>query len=187
MKKLVLLLTILTTTLSFSQLTTNNPDTVCYQTSGSIYQVPNTPGYTYNWIVSSPGVITGGQGTNQIGVDWSSATPGTILNGVSVTVTDVNGCTSDPVNLNIFIYQVLPTITTIGPFCDGSPCVTLNATPTGGVFSGNGVVGNQFCSGVAGVGTHTITYTVTINGCTFTTTTTVVVNQIPVLSPIEHN
>jgi hypothetical protein len=187
MKNLITLLTFLIPVLGFSQLTTVNPDTVCYQTSGSIYQVPNTPGYTYNWVVSSPGTITNGQGTNQINVDWSTASPGTIVNGVSVTATDANGCTSDPVDLNIFIYQVLPSITTIGPFCEGEPCVTLNATPTGGVFSGNGVSGNQFCSGVAGVGTHTITYTLTINGCTFTTTSTVVVNQIPVLSPIEHN
>jgi len=187
MKKLLLILAILTPIFGFSQLTTVNPDTVCYQTSGSIYQVPNTPGYTYNWIVSNPGIINSGQGTNQIGVDWSNAAPGTIVNGVSVTATDANGCTSLPVNLNIFIYQVIPIITAIGPFCEGEPCVNLTATPTGGVFSGPGVVGNQFCATTSGPGTHTITYTVTVNGCTFTTTTTVTVNPTPVLAPIQHN
>lgn len=186
MKKLIIALILLPMT-SVAQLTTTNPDTVCYQTPGSIYQVPNTAGYTYNWVVSAPGVITGGQGTNQIGVDWSTAAPGTIVNGVSVTATDANGCTSLPVNLNIFIYQVVPTITAIGPFCEGEPCVNLTGTPAGGVFSGTGVVGNQFCSTTAGPGTHTITYTITANGCTFTTTTTVTVNPTPVLSPIQHN
>ncbi len=187
MKKLLLILTILTPMFGFSQLTTVNPDTVCYQTPGSIYQVPNTSGYTYNWVVSAPGIITGGQGTNQIGVDWSNAATGTIVNGVSVTATDANGCTSNSVELDIFIYQVIPTITTIGPFCEGEPCVNLTANPPGGQFSGTGVVGNQFCATNSGPGTHTITYTVILNGCAFTTTTTVIVNPTPVLSPIQHN
>lgn len=187
MKKLLLILSTLIPIFGFSQLTTVNPDTVCYQTPGSIYQVTNTPGYTYNWVVSAPGVIVSGAGTNEIGVDWSAAAPGTIVNGVSVTATDANGCTSDPVDLDIFIYQVIPVIDAIGPFCEGTPCVNLTATPIGGVFSGTGVVGNQFCSTTTGPGTHTITYTVTVNGCTFTTTTTVVVNPTPVLSPISHN
>lgn len=187
MKNLLLTLLFLIPMFGFSQLTITNPDTVCYQTPGSIYQVPNTAGYTYNWVVSAPGNLQSGQGTNQINVDWSAAAPGTIVGGVTVTATDANGCTSAPVTLDIFIYNVVPTITAIGPFCEGTPCVNLNATPAGGVFSGPGVVGNQFCSTNAGPGTHTITYTVTLNGCTFTTTTTVTVNPTPVLSPIQHN
>jgi len=188
MKKLLLLTALLFLSIvGMSQTNTNNPDTVCYQTPGSIYQLPNTPGYTYTWSVSAPGVLQSGQGTNQINVDWSTAAPGTITNGVSVFATDANGCTSLPVNLDIFIYQVIPTITPIGPFCEGEPCVNLTATPAGGTFSGPGVVGGQFCSTTTGPGTHTITYTVTVNGCTFTTTTTVTVNPTPVLGPIQHN
>jgi len=187
MKNLLLTLLFLIPVFGFSQLTITNPDTVCYQTPGSIYQVPNTAGYTYNWVVSAPGNLQVGQGTNQINVDWSAAAPGTIVGGVTVTATDANGCTSAPVTLDIFIYNVVPTINAIGPFCEGTPCVNLSATPAGGVFSGPGVVGNQFCSVNAGPGTHTITYTVTLNGCTFTTTTTVTVNPTPVLSPIQHN
>jgi hypothetical protein len=187
MKNIILFLTILIPFFGFSQLTTVNPDTVCYQTSGSIYQVPNTPGYTYNWTVSSPGVLISGQGTNGIEVDWSNSNPGTIVNGITVTAVNSDGCESDPVTLDIFIYQVIPTIDVIGPFCEGSPCVTLIGSPAVGVFSGTGVIGNQFCSTTSGVGVHTITYTITLNGCTFSTTTTVTVNPTPVLSPIQHN
>jgi hypothetical protein len=188
MKKLIFFLLILIPTLGFSQLTTTNPDTVCYQTPGSIYQVPSLgAGYTYNWTVTAPGVITSGQGTNQIGVNWSAASPGLITNGISVTATGPGGCTSTPVNLNVFILNVVPTITAIGPFCQGAPCVTLAATPLGGTFSGPGVSNGQFCPTSAGIGTHTITYTYTSNGCTFTATTTVTVNTLPVLSPIQHN
>ena len=187
MKKLLLIFLILIPVFGFSQLTTTNPDTVCYQTSGSIYTVPNTPGYTYNWTVTNPGVIVGGQGTNQINVDWSNAAPGTILNGVSVTATDVNGCTSLPVNLDIFIFQIIPTIIQISPLCSTEPCVTLTGTPSGGTFSGPGVLGNQFCPSNGNIGANTITYTITQGGCTFTTTTTVIVNTPPTLSPIQHN
>jgi len=89
--------------------------------------------------------------------------------------------------LDVFILNVIPVITPIGPYCETDPCVNLTAVPSGGVFSGIGVIGNQFCPGTAGAGTFTITYTYTINGCTFSTTTLVTVNPIPVLTPISHN
>lgn len=170
----------------FSQ-STANPDTVCYGTSGSVYQLVNTPGLTYNWVVSSPGILQSGQGTNQINVDWSAALPGIITNGITVVATDANGCTSNPVTLDVFIYQVIPTITPVGPFCEGYPCVNLVTSPIGGQFAGNGTIGNQFCPISSGNGTHIITYTVNVNGCIFTTTTSIVVNPTPVLSPIQHN
>jgi hypothetical protein len=185
MKKLILILTMIIPMFGFSQLTTDNPDTVCYQTPGSIYQVDNTPGYTYNWVVSTPGIITGGQGTNQIGVDWSNAAPGLIVGGVSVQA-ELNGCL-DEIDLDVFIYNVIPVIDSQGPFCIGEACVTLTANPLGGTFSGPGVTGNQFCPVDAGIGNHTITYEVTVNGCTFTTTEVFVVNPGPVLTPIQHN
>jgi hypothetical protein len=187
MKKLLLLTAFLfVTIIGMSQTNTNNPDTVCYQTPGSIYEVPNTPGYTYNWTVTAPGIINSGQGTNSIGVDWSNAAPGLIPGAVTVEAVDANGCTAE-VDLDVFIYEVIPVIDLQGPFCPDEACVTLTANPVGGTFSGPGVTGNEFCPTDAGIGTHTITYTVTVNGCTFTTTTTVTVNPTPVLGPIQHN
>lgn len=188
MKNLIFILLFIFPLIGFGQLTTITPDTVCYQTPGSIYQVPSLgAGYTYTWTIASLGTITSGQGTNQIGVNWSSASPGLITNGVSVIATGPGGCTSAPVTLNVFILNITPTITAIGPFCGGDACVNLSATPSGGTFTGTGVSNGQFCPQLAGPGTHTITYTYTSNGCTFTATTTVVVNSTPVLSPIQHN
>lgn len=188
MKKFLTILLMLISMISYGQLTTTNPDTVCINTSGSIYQVPSLgAGYTYTWTVLAPGVITSGAGTNSINVNWSAAGPGLITNAVTVTATGPGGCVSTPVNLNVFILQINPTITSIGPFCSNDPCVNLVGTPAGGTWSGTGVVGNQFCPTTSGVGTFNITYTVTQNGCTFTTTTSVTVNPIPVLSPIQHN
>jgi len=187
MKKLVTLILFLAAHTMYAQFTTINPDTVCYQTPGSIYQVPNNPAYTYNWIITAPGVITGGQGTNQINVDWSAAAPGLIPNAVEVTGQNANGCESIPTLLDVFIYDVTPTITAIGPFCETDPCMPLVANPAGGVFTGVGVVGGDFCPNVAGSGSHIITYTYTNGGCTFVATINIGVSTQPVLSPIQHN
>ena len=187
MKKLLLSLSLIACTSAYTQLTTINPDTVCYQTPGSIYQVTNTPGVTYTWTVAAPGVITSGQGTNQIGVNWSAAAPGLITNAVSVVASTGNGCNSPASTLNVLILQIIPSITALGPFCVTDACVNVVTTPAGGVLTGTGVVGNTFCPGVSGAGTWPLTYTVTQGGCTFTATINVTVNPTPTLSPISHN
>jgi hypothetical protein len=188
MKKFILLLLLLIPFISSAQLTTINPDTVCYQTAGSTYQVPSLgAGYTYTWAVAAPGIITAGQGTNGITVDWSAAAPGLIPNGVSVFATNATGCQSTPVNLNVFILNVIPVITPIGPFCQSEACANLTANVAGGTWSGPGVNGSQFCPQTAGAGNHVITYTYTLAGCTFVATTIIIVEISPVLSPIQHD
>jgi hypothetical protein len=193
MKRILLVLMTMISTISLSQLTTTNPDTVCYQSTAlSTYTVPSVGSGTYTWAITAPGVITAGQGTNSISVNWSAAAPGLIPNGVSVTYSSPPpaNCPATPVNLNVLIYQVIPTITALGPFCESDPCVNLVGTPVGGTWSGTGVVGNQFCPDNVTNGTNatsTVTYTVGSAGCTFTTSVVVPVYGTPTLSPIQHN
>ena len=193
MKRILLALMTMISTISLSQLTTTNPDTVCYQSTAlSTYTIPSVGSGTYTWTVTAPGVITAGQGTNSISVNWSAAAPGLIPNGVSVTYSSPPpaNCPATPVNLNVLIYQVIPTITALGPFCESDPCVNLVGTPAGGTWSGTGVVGNQFCPDNVTNGTNatsTVTYTVGSAGCTFTTSVVVPVYGTPTLSPIQHN
>jgi hypothetical protein len=191
MKKFLFILMMMISGISFSQLSTTNPDTVCYQSTAlSTYTVPSIGSGTYTWTVTSPGVITAGQGTNSISVNWSSASPGLITNGVSVTFTSAAGCPAAPVNLNVLIYQVIPTINALGPFCESDPCVTLVGTPAGGTWSGLGVSGNQFCPDNVANGTNatsTVTYSVGSSGCTFSTSVVVPVFGTPTLQPIQHN
>ena len=193
MKRILLALMTMISTISLSQLTTTNPDTVCYQSTAlSTYTIPSVGSGTYTWTVTAPGVITAGQGTNSISVNWSTAAPGLIPNGVFVTYSSPPpaNCPATPVNLNVLIYQVIPTITALGPFCESDPCVNLVGTPAGGTWSGTGVVGNQFCPDNVTNGTNatsTVTYTVGSAGCTFTTSVVVPVYGTPTLSPIQHN
>jgi len=186
-KVLVFLFTVVTGTV-FSQLTTTNPDTVCYQ-SGTLsqYTVTSVGNGNYNWTLPACATITSGQGTNSIMVNWSNCPPGLTTNAVSVVYTSPQGCSSPAVNLNVLIYNVVPTITAIGPFCSTDPCVPLTGTPAGGVWAGAGVVNGQFCPGTAGAGTSTVSYLYTQSGCSFSTSVNVVVNPQPVLTPISHN
>jgi hypothetical protein len=187
MKKILIILFSIIPTFVFSQLTTINPDTVCYQSNGSIYSVNNIVGLNYIWNVLAPGVITSGQGSSQITVNWSAANPGLIPNAVSVYATNASGCQSLPVNLDVFILNIVVNATPINPICETSPCVNLVGNPVGGVWSGVGVNGNQFCPGVSGPGQFNLTYTINLGGCVFTDLIVASVSQQPILLPIQHN
>lgn len=72
------------------------------------------------------------------------------------------------------------TITVISPqaqlmgldsiYCSSDSAVTIMGLPMGGTFSGPGLSGTTFDPGMAGIGAHTITYTVTSGGCSDTAT-----------------
>ena len=184
MKKLIIFLLVFLPVTLLAQFTTINPDTVCINSPFSTYQVPNTPNYTYNWTVSAPGVLTTGQGTNEITVDWSSAPAGSIPNGISVYASTPAGCDGPPITMNVFILEILPIVLPLD-FCEGDPCDDLFDTPVGGVFTGPNIVNGQYCPQTAG--TETVTYTITEAGCTFTATADMTVYPIPVLDDISHD
>jgi PKD repeat protein len=84
-----------------------------------------------------------------------------------LTVTDGNGCTSTAA-FDLAV-NPLPLVSISGlnaDYMEGDPPVTLLGTPVGGIFSGDGVAGDQFDPSAAGVGQHTIYYTFTdANNC----------------------
>jgi len=185
MKKIILIFFLAIASIATAQLTTTNPDTVCYQTTAlSTYQVPSAGTGTYTWTIPPCATLVSGQGTNSIQVNWSACPPGLINNAITVSFTSTSGCVATPVTLNVLIYQVVPVITPVGPFCANDPCITLTANPSGGTWSGIGVTGNQFCPGVTNA---LITYTYTQSGCSFSANIGAVINPVPVLSPIQHN
>jgi len=158
-------------------------DTVCYQSNNMVYTTNGLGfGYTYQW--TSVGNIVSGQGTNSIVVDWSGFPAGFIPNAVDVVAINPSGCLSIPVSFDITIFNVLPVITPVGPFCSNDEFTTLDATPIGGVFSGTGVMGNDFYPSNADTLNNIITYTYTQSGCVFDTTTDIIVYEQPILSQI---
>jgi gliding motility-associated-like protein len=156
-------------------------DTACYNSSNEIYSVIQQPGYTYQW--SSVGSINSGQGNDSISIDWNGYPNGFIPGAVMVTGYNQNNCSSFPESIDLTIFNVIPVIDPIGPFCEYDEFITLNAIPVGGVFSGNGVIGNNFYPGNA-IGTDTIVYIYNQSGCSFDDTITTIVYPQPTLDPI---
>jgi gliding motility-associated-like protein len=158
-------------------------DTICINSVVNLYDISSvTPNLNYVWTTNS-GTISTGQGSTQINIDATGVPSGFYNNMISVYGVDGNGCTSQTQNYNINIYNETPIITPVGPFCSYDEFLTLQATPINGVFSGNGVIGNDFYPSNA-VGTSTITYTYTQSGCVFGTTTDITVYPQPILDSI---
>ena len=168
------------------QLTINpitGQDTICINSVVNLYDVSSiTPNLNYVWTTNS-GTISTGQGSTQINIDATGVPSGFYNNMISVYGVDGNGCTSQPQNYNINVYSETPIITPVGPFCSYDEFLTLQATPINGVFSGNGVIGDDFYPSNA-VGTSTITYIYTQSGCVFGTTTDITVYPQPTLDSI---
>jgi len=142
-------------------------------------------------------------GTASVGTGtWTATGPGTAsfssVNAVNATVTvsqvgtynftwtEVNGTCSDAETVTI-TFNLLPVVSFTGlasAYCvSQTSTVALTGTPASGQFSGAGIAGSVFIPSVAGVGTHSITYTYTdVNGCTASQTQSVIVNSSPVVS-----
>lgn len=108
---------------------------------------------------------------------------------VFYTYTDGNGC-SDTSMTNIQIDSVpVVTLDSIPVACVNIGTLQLTqGSPSGGLYFGNGVSGSTFDPSIAGLGTHTIGYTImTTGGCSDTATREVVVNVYPVLSYTDTN
>ena len=71
----------------------------------------------------------------------------------------------------------------IGTVCTNTPSINLNATPSGGTYTGSGVTGNVFDPTSVGAGSRSITYVVTgTNGCSSTEEQNFVIYPIPFVS-----
>jgi gliding motility-associated-like protein len=144
---------------------------VCIDASPFALSGGSPVGGTY----SGPGVAAGN-------FDPSIAGVGT--HTITYTYTDGNGCSNQATN-NVTV-NALPTVT-LGAFADvcidASPFALSGGSPVGGTYSGPGVAAGNFDPAIAGVGTHTITYTYTdANGCTNFANNTITVNNLPVVT-----
>jgi gliding motility-associated-like protein len=153
-------------------------DTVCIGETLATYSVPMQLGYTYAW--SSMGTITSGQGTSAITIDWSALNAGLVSGAVQVVAANQFGCLSAPVAVDVYVLNIVPVITPIGPFCEYDAFVVLQCipTPVNGVFAGPGVIGSNFYPGNA-IGTTNVIYTHTQSGCVFDDTIAVTVYPRP--------
>jgi gliding motility-associated-like protein len=103
-------------------------------------------------------------GQNSVG-DTNKMFIATKAGNYAVAVIDSNGCKamSSLTNLEM-VTKITVKLDSVQNFCGTAFVpVVLKGTPAGGVFTGNGVDNATFDPKLAGVGQHTITYTVTGN------------------------
>lgn len=103
----------------------------------------------------------------------------------SVSVVADNGCSNTgSVNVTVNPLPSAPSCPPNSSVCVSTPAYALTGgSPGGGTYSGPGVSAGNFNPATAGVGMHTITYTVTDgNSCTNTCSFTVSVNPPPTCS-----
>ena len=105
----------------------------------------------------------------------------TVAGAGTHTITyEILGACGDLQTLDVVVDPVLDaTITPVGPFCFADPSLTLTAVDPGGTWTGTGVTNaatGVFDPMTAGVGTHTITYTIP-GACGDIQTVDIVVNM----------
>jgi hypothetical protein len=123
-------------------------------------------------------------GTGVSGGMFDPAAAGVGAHTVTYTYIDGNGCSnSDSATVTVNALPVV-TLSAFAPECsNGTPVALTGESPTGGTFSGMAVSGGMFDPAMAGVGTHTITYTYTdANMCTSSATENITVNAPPAVT-----
>jgi len=132
-----------------------------------------------------PGGTWSGPGVTDDTFDPASAGVGT--HTIKYTIPTGSGCTNSDQTTITVLPSPDATITSPGSYCLNDPAVTLTSHDPGGTWSGDGVTGNTFNPGTAGLGSHTITYIVTgVNGCSSSDQMTVKVYSSPdaTISPV---
>ena len=139
-----------------------------------------------NNVIGSNFTVSANNTPNPIGnLTWTPSASDTSSTPyqLTVSVTD-DGCpynSSFSVTYNITVSPNVATLQPLTDVCEDSPIISLNqGVPSGGMYSGAGVVGNSFNPSIAGPGTHSITYAFTNNiGCTGTDTKDILVEALP--------
>ncbi len=109
---------------------------------------------------------------------------GSGIHTITYAYTDGNGCTNFAAT-TITVHDLpLVSLDAYDDICIDNPALELTGgLPAGGTYSGQGVAGNSLDLIVAGPGSHLITYTYSDgNGCTSFATTSITVNDLPLIS-----
>jgi hypothetical protein len=138
---------------------------------------------TFQWVLNSGGIISNGQGTSAISIDW-----GTISGGphtLSVLETDVNGCIGSQQTLEVTIINLDDASFVLTDYCAGASNSASSAVTSGGTYVFNplpsgsetiDVLTGEITGGIGGT-TYSVEYTT--NGiCPSQSVETVLVNSV---------
>ena len=117
------------------QTNTSPTQTVCIGSSEPYLLNPSNSSSTYQWTISGGGVISSGQSTGSIQVDWGNISGGPYI--LSVVETDMNGCVGPTKTVDVTISEFDDATFNLSDFCEGAPNSASLIATSGGVFSFN--------------------------------------------------
>ncbi|MGV3587304.1 MAG: T9SS type A sorting domain-containing protein [Adhaeribacter sp.] len=114
-----------------------------------------------------------------IATEFNPALAGVGIHTITYTVTE-GGCTSSESQTITVLSVPKVNLAPLANVClDAAAFPLIGGTPANGTYRVNGVIATEFNPALAGVGTHTITYTFEQDGCTNIATQTITVVQPP--------
>ena len=147
----------------------------------------NSSAQILNAAIPSGGIYSGPGITNNT-LNTSTLSAGTYT--IFYSYVDSNSCAATDSTLTTINSAPNASSSIDSLYCNNNNLSTLNASPSGGIWSGNGIIANNFKPDSAGLGLHTLQYAVVNSlGCTDTLFRIVEVKPLPsvnfsALSPI---
>ena len=138
-------------------------------------------------IILNTGLPSGGvySGTGVSNGLFSAQIAGIGVHAITYEYTSSNGCSGSAVeSIEVLQGSNAQITNSFDSICSNDAPLALNASPSGGVFTGPGVVGTDFDPSLATVGWNTISYVMT-GACSDSVSKEVFVNQAPVISGIS--
>jgi hypothetical protein len=140
--------------------------------SGDVFNYTATsisPGVIFTWTratvsgISQPGT-SGGPNINETLTNTTSSAVTTTY----VYSINASGCSGNSQNVVVTVYPI--PVVSLAPFTtdvclQAAPFALSGGSPSGGVYSGPGVSNGMFNPSIAGMGSKTISYTITTSGC----------------------
>ena len=156
----------------------------------TVYQLPNVSiGNFSNKCINAPlytltsGTPSGGtySGNGVSNGKFNPAIAGLGQKVITYTYSDVHNCVSFDTSNILVINTPIVTLSAFNDMCINAPSFILSGgNPTGGSYSGTGIVSGRFYPLTAGVGQHLIRYVYSdISGCTDTAETYIRVRALP--------
>jgi extracellular elastinolytic metalloproteinase len=156
--------------------------TTCSESNATFTITTSGTILSYQWQISTDGGTTWNNIAGANASSYSLVSLVTAQNGLRFRCVVTGVCGNSTSNAVLLTVNPLPSFTlgAIPPVvCVSDPPVSLAASLGGGVWSGTGVSGTVFNPSVAGIGTRTVTYTVTTLGCTKAQSAVIQVNECP--------
>ena len=133
LKIITLSLLFLVSNTIIAQTSTSPTQLVCIGSTEPYLLNPSNSSSNYQWVLSSGGAITSGQGSDAITIDWNMVVGGP--HTLTVTETDVNGCVGLPKTVDVTLNILDDATFTLTDYCAGTANSASAIITSGGSFS----------------------------------------------------